>query len=222
MGVSPLIKIPGSRAAPPLLALLALSACMVGPNYHRPAAPTPSAYKETAGWTPAKPSDAADRLDWWTAFNDPILNDLENRVATSNQTVAASAAAYEQARALVAQQRAALFPTVSLNSGAGASGTIAGLANVLPEPLIGACAAASDGRLADAHRILAPALAFRDALITAGPPLAWVSVMKRLAEERHGIALGGVRAPLPPAAAAAEALRPALREVLAQLEVARP
>jgi len=124
MGVSPLIKIPGSRAAPPLLALLALSACMVGPNYHRPAAPTPSAYKETAGWTPAKPSDAADRLDWWTAFNDPILNDLENRVATSNQTVAASAAAYEQARALVAQQRAALFPTVALNSGASASGTI--------------------------------------------------------------------------------------------------
>jgi 4-hydroxy-tetrahydrodipicolinate synthase len=128
-------------------------------------------------------------------------------------------------RAVLATGKRAMVgvePTIVDAIGAGASGTIAGLANVLPEALIGACAAASDGRPADAHRILAPALAFRHALITAGPPLAWVSVMKRLAEERHGIPLGGVRAPLPPAAAAAEALLPALREVLAQLEVARP
>jgi NodT family efflux transporter outer membrane factor (OMF) lipoprotein len=124
MGVSPLNRIPDCRATSPLLALFALSACMVGPNYHRPAAPTPTTYKEVAGWTPATPSDAADRLDWWTAFDDPILNDLENRVAKSNQTVAAAAAAYEQARALVAEQRAALYPTISLSSGAGASGII--------------------------------------------------------------------------------------------------
>jgi NodT family efflux transporter outer membrane factor (OMF) lipoprotein len=118
-----LIHIRGSHLAPPLLAL-SLSACIVGPNYHRPAAPTPMTYKETAGWTPAKPSDAADRLDWWTAFDDPILNNLEDRVAKSNQTVLAAAAAYEQARALVAEQRAALYPTVSLTGAPGASGTI--------------------------------------------------------------------------------------------------
>ena len=124
MGVHPLIRLPGRRVAQPLLAFLSLSACMVGPNYHRPAAPTPATYKEIAGWSPANPSDAAERLDWWTAFGDPTLNDLENRVATSNQSVAAAAAAYEQARALVAQQRAALYPTVSLSPGAGASGVI--------------------------------------------------------------------------------------------------
>jgi NodT family efflux transporter outer membrane factor (OMF) lipoprotein len=106
------------------MALLALGACMVGPNYQRPAAPTPTAYKEAAGWTPAQPSDAAERLDWWTAFDDPILDNLESRVAISNQTVAAAAAAYQQARALVAQQRAALYPTVNLNGGAGASGVV--------------------------------------------------------------------------------------------------
>ena len=127
-------------------------------------------------------------------------------------------------RAVLATGKQAMVgiePTIVEAIGAGASGTVAGLANVLPEPLLGACAAAADGRPAEAHRILAPALAFRDSLITAGPPLAWVSVMKRLAEERHGIPLGGVRAPLPPAAAAAEALLPSLREVLAHLEVAR-
>jgi NodT family efflux transporter outer membrane factor (OMF) lipoprotein len=124
MGAYPLVNIPGFRFAPPIIAALALSACMVGPNYERPAAPTPATYKEIAGWTPARPSDAADRTDWWTAFGDPILNNLEERVAASNQSVAAVAAAYDQAHALVAQQRAALYPTVSLNAGAGANGTI--------------------------------------------------------------------------------------------------
>lgn len=99
----------------------------------------------------------------------------------------------------------------------GASGTIAGLANVLPEPLLAACAAAADGRAAAGHQLLAPALAFRDELLAAGRPLGWVSIMKRLAEERHGIPLGGVRAPLPEAAA--DGLLPSLRDLLAQLEL---
>jgi hypothetical protein len=40
--------------------------------------------------------------------------------------------------------------------------------------------------------------------------------MKRLAEERHGIPLGGVRAPLPDATAGG---LPSLRGLLAQLEL---
>jgi NodT family efflux transporter outer membrane factor (OMF) lipoprotein len=102
---------------------MALSACEVGPNYKRPATPTPSAYKESSDWTPANPSDAADRRDWWTVFNDPTLNDLEQRVSVSNQTLAAAEAAYRQARALAAEQRAALFPAVTLNTSANDAGT---------------------------------------------------------------------------------------------------
>ncbi len=115
-----------SKAPRFLLALLvcgAVGGCLVGPNYRRPSAPTPPAYKEVQGWTSANPSDAADRRDWWTVFGDPILNDLETRVATSNQGIIAQEAAYRQARALVAQQRAALFPTVAINASAGASGS---------------------------------------------------------------------------------------------------
>ena len=106
----------------PLVALAALSACEVGPNYKRPATPTPTTYKEVEGWAPAHPADAADRADWWTVFNDPVLNDLEQRVEVSNQNLAAAEAAYRQARALVSQQRAALFPTVNLNGSANVSG----------------------------------------------------------------------------------------------------
>ena len=106
----------------PLVAVAALAGCEVGPNYQRPATPTPPAYKEVEGWTTAQPSDAADKSDWWTMFSDPVLNDLEQRVNVSNQTLAAAEAAYRQAHALVAQQRAALFPTVSLNGSASVSG----------------------------------------------------------------------------------------------------
>src|SRR5262249_36137603 len=96
-----------------LIAAASLGACEVGPDYRRPAPPTPGAYKEIEGWKPAQPSDAADRRDWWTVFSDPVLDQLEKEVETSNQTLAAAEAAYRQAHALVAVQRAALFPTVT-------------------------------------------------------------------------------------------------------------
>ncbi|HWF77114.1 MAG TPA: efflux transporter outer membrane subunit [Caulobacteraceae bacterium] len=103
-----------TRLLPMLLATAALCACEVGPNYQRPAAPTPQAFKEVQGWTPANPqADAATRADWWTIFDDPVLNGLEEKVATNNFSLAADLAAYEQARALVGEQRAALFPTVN-------------------------------------------------------------------------------------------------------------
>jgi NodT family efflux transporter outer membrane factor (OMF) lipoprotein len=90
------------------------SGCMVGPNYHRPPAATPPAFKEAKGWAPAQPSDAANKTDWWTVFGDPVLNGLEARVVVSNQTLAADEAAYRASHAIVAEDRAALFPTVTL------------------------------------------------------------------------------------------------------------
>ena len=103
---------------PLLLAASALSACAVGPNYHRPDVTTPPAFKEAAGWTPAVPADGLDRGDWWTLFGDATLNDLEQRVEVNNQNLKAAAAAYDEARALVAEDRATLFPSLDL-TGAG-------------------------------------------------------------------------------------------------------
>ncbi len=105
-------------------ATFVLAGCAVGPNYHPPAATPkgvamPSAYKEAEGWTQAEPSDAVTRQDWWKVFNDPVLDGLEAKVAVSNQTLAQSEAAYRQGKALLDQQRATLFPTVTL----GGSGT---------------------------------------------------------------------------------------------------
>jgi NodT family efflux transporter outer membrane factor (OMF) lipoprotein len=103
-----------SRLTAAVLLASTASACMVGPNYHRPTVTTPPAFKEAKGWEPAQPSDAADKTDWWTVFGDPVLNGLEARVAVSNQTLAADEAAYRAAHAIVAEDRAALYPTVTL------------------------------------------------------------------------------------------------------------
>lgn len=99
-----------------LLALLA-SGCAVGPDYQRPGTPDVSAFKEAEGWVPAAPADTLARGPWWSLFGDPVLDQLQSRVQVSNQNVAAAVAAYAQARAVVREQRASLFPTVTLDGG---------------------------------------------------------------------------------------------------------
>jgi len=104
-----------------IIVLIGLAGCTVGPDYVRPSAPMSATFKEAEGWTKAMPADAVDRGDWWNLFNDPMLDKLERHVEVSNQNLAAAEAAYRQARALVREQRAAYFPTVSLGgSGQGA------------------------------------------------------------------------------------------------------
>jgi NodT family efflux transporter outer membrane factor (OMF) lipoprotein len=112
----------------PLAVAATLAGCMVGPDYVRPSAPAPAAYKEAAGWKVAQPADDAPRGAWWEAFNDADLNALEAQVDISNQTIAAAAARVREATSATDAARAALWPVVgvtgsaqrnSVNSGSG-------------------------------------------------------------------------------------------------------
>jgi hypothetical protein len=102
-----------------------LSGCAVGPDYQRPAAPVPTRYKELPttppGWKVAAPADRADRESWWELYHDPLLDELERQVDVGNQNLKAFEAAYRQARAAVKETRSALFPTLSVTSGANRS-----------------------------------------------------------------------------------------------------
>ena len=113
-------------AAIALLAATSLSACAVGPDYKRPAVDTGVSFKEAEGWKQAQPSDALERGQWWTVFGDPVLNDLENQVEVSNQTLARAEAAFRQAKALVEQNQASLFPLITANGSATRSKSAAG------------------------------------------------------------------------------------------------
>ena len=103
---------------------LSLAGCAIGPRYEQaPVIDTPVAFKEGRGeWVRAVPADTLERGPWWELFGDPVLTDLASRVDVSNQNVAIAVAAYAQARAFVAEQRGALFPSVTVDGGGNRGG----------------------------------------------------------------------------------------------------
>ena len=112
------------RALCAAAAVLFAAGCAVGPNYRRPSAPVPSAFKELAPtptpaavagqaeWKPATPRDEGLRGRWWEIFGDPELAALEEQVNVSNQNVARAEAVFRGARAAARGARADFFPTV--------------------------------------------------------------------------------------------------------------
>src|ERR1035438_10398322 len=118
------MKPPRNFPATMLLTLLLVSAgCMVGPNYKKPSAAAPPAFKEqppvnfkeaeAAGWKQSQPGDAYSKGRWWELYNDAALNALEEQVSVSNQNVLQAEAQYREAKAAVSVARAALSPTVT-------------------------------------------------------------------------------------------------------------
>lgn len=103
--------------------LTLLGACNVGPKYVRPDVATPSAYKEAGDWKVAQPQDTIKRGKWWEIFGDAQLNALVEQIDVSNQNVRIAEAQFRQARAIVQQARAALFPSVTGIAAATRSGT---------------------------------------------------------------------------------------------------
>jgi NodT family efflux transporter outer membrane factor (OMF) lipoprotein len=110
-------------AAGALIPMILLAGCTVGPKYHRPAATVqapPPAYREIpqpdqdwGPWKVAQPQDAMLRGKWWEIYNDPELNALEEQLNIDNQNIKQAYENYMEARTLITQARAQLYPTVS-------------------------------------------------------------------------------------------------------------
>jgi NodT family efflux transporter outer membrane factor (OMF) lipoprotein len=104
-------------------ALLLTMGCTVGPKYVRPPVQTPPGYKEipqaaakeSEFWRTSQPKDGTNRGKWWKVFNDPQLDELEEKASLSNQEIIAAAANFQAARALVREARAQYFPTITTN-----------------------------------------------------------------------------------------------------------
>ncbi|MCB5187640.1 efflux transporter outer membrane subunit [Methylobacillus caricis] len=92
---------------------LALTGCMVGPDYHRPDAHLPTSFGDTSASKDA--SEAALNTDrWWEKFQDPVLNDLMQKAFAGNLDIARAVARIEEADAAMREAGAALFPQVDL------------------------------------------------------------------------------------------------------------
>jgi NodT family efflux transporter outer membrane factor (OMF) lipoprotein len=95
--------------------MVMLAGCAVGPEYHRPQATSPAAFRELPpdGWKEAEPREGLARGRWWEVFSDAQLDALEGQVSLSNQNVIAAIAQYREARDQVRIARSGLFPTVT-------------------------------------------------------------------------------------------------------------
>ena len=116
------------RLAAVLLAMLALSACAVGPNFHRPKPPDTTHYTrapeptETAGAPGAGgavQTFSADRnipADWWTLFHSSSLDELMRQALNDSPTVQSAQATLLNAQQTYRAERGALlFPAVDAN-----------------------------------------------------------------------------------------------------------
>ena len=107
-------------------ALLALTACAVGPRYKRPSVPTQPAFKEDQSWKPATPAQIPDDMIWWSIYADPTLDGLERQVAVSNQNLKAAEAAYRSAQAEIGIDRGSLLPDITATGSKTRSGGSSG------------------------------------------------------------------------------------------------
>jgi NodT family efflux transporter outer membrane factor (OMF) lipoprotein len=112
------------RPSLPAVAAAVLVALLSGCAVTRvdPPAPVaaPAQYKEDGLWKQARPATAEPVPEqWWTLFDDPVLNDLQRRLVIGNENLKAAVAQLAGARAALEASRSALLPTLSV----GVSGT---------------------------------------------------------------------------------------------------
>ena len=99
----------------------ALSACSTPAPISTVQIEVPASFKESGQWRAARADVATVPDDWWTLFNDATLDDLQKQVLVGNQTLQASAALVEVARAALGSARAAGSPNVGVTAGSTAS-----------------------------------------------------------------------------------------------------
>jgi outer membrane protein, multidrug efflux system len=101
------------------LAALAAAGCMVGPNYHPPAAAVPAGWEGTK-LSPGQPSQATvestGAVQWWGTFSDATLTSLVYRGIKANLTIASAVASIRQERAIRAATAAGLWPDLNANA----------------------------------------------------------------------------------------------------------
>lgn len=91
---------------------LALSGCMVGPNYHKSSVPVPPAFTEQSQPAPAGPPAIAYH-DWWKVFHDPVLDGMETQADAANQDIKIAIAHVDEASAATKSAHSYLLPSIA-------------------------------------------------------------------------------------------------------------
>jgi multidrug efflux system outer membrane protein len=103
------------RPMTPIFLALLLAGCAVGPDYKRPPVSAPQNFRgDTTGLT-----NSLGDMPWWELFRDETLQALIRGALTNNYDVRIAAARVEQARAVLAENRAGYYPQITYQGAAG-------------------------------------------------------------------------------------------------------
>ncbi|HTV85844.1 MAG TPA: efflux transporter outer membrane subunit [Dyella sp.] len=132
-------RVARTTLVPTALSLL-LSACMVGPNFERPAAPATRHYDAHAEQALSGANTSADvqhvdigkkmQGDWWLALGSPKLDGVMQRAIAGNLDLEAADATIAQADQAVAAAQGALRPQVDMGAQGGRERANVGTENV--------------------------------------------------------------------------------------------
>jgi NodT family efflux transporter outer membrane factor (OMF) lipoprotein len=120
---APMLTFRGWRTAlAPLL--LALAGCALdwlphadlAPEYRAPQYVVPASWHGASPFVEATPSDGELRPDWWTVYDDPVLNGLIEQAMAANPDLQAAAERFVQARDVMMQERSRRIPHVGFDS----------------------------------------------------------------------------------------------------------
>jgi len=109
------------RSHRPLLLLISaavLSACTVGPDYHRPGAPLAQSYMTQPPAAKGATAPSGNLSAWWEGFNDPLLTRYVSLALDQNLDLAQAVARIDQARARLGAADAALLPSATVSGSA--------------------------------------------------------------------------------------------------------
>ncbi|MFA6301633.1 MAG: efflux transporter outer membrane subunit [Legionella sp.] len=90
-----------------------LLGCNMAPKYQTPPMPLPKDFKNPGKWVKVSKQKRVIKPDnWWQAFHDPVLNDLEIKLTLANQDLQIAYARFQEAAALAQAARANFFPNI--------------------------------------------------------------------------------------------------------------
>jgi NodT family efflux transporter outer membrane factor (OMF) lipoprotein len=113
------------RTLTSIASAVVLAACSLAPHYEVPDVPVAAQYQSQSQpqsqsqsqsqgpWTAASPADQLDRAGWWKLYQEPELDDLEQRLIATNPDLRAAYFHYVQADEYIKQVKSELYPQVS-------------------------------------------------------------------------------------------------------------
>ena len=112
---------PNPLRCAPLIALVLAGCTTVGPDFEKPQTTAPA---DWSSWRSGDPSlhaapvanEAVLLADWWSAFNDPVLDELQNRAVSGSPDLRTAALHVAQARIQRGVTQAQELPQVNLGA----------------------------------------------------------------------------------------------------------